>query len=193
MSDFHIDNLPSSFSDGSGLMMANMPVDLARFESHPTDEFPRVPGEFGDEGDYRETLNVNGDGAAQDTRNAQMSATVTLPRSYVAGSEFTLEIMAALTETINTSAFLDVTVYKKGDAGVRAGSDLCETSQQDCNSDAFTTYSFTIDGSGLVPGDKLLVTIKMSLNDTGSAIAGDKFGRISDIQIAMNARGGMIL
>ena len=170
---------------------AVMPLSLAEFIEDATEQMPRVGDVFGSEKDLRESLAVDGT-ASPATRNAQIVRTVCLPNTYIAGGDITLSVVSALTETINTSAFIDATVFKKAAAGTKSGGDLNQTDQQDINRTGHLTDEFTIDGSGLNPGDELLIAIKISLNDTGSASAGDKKAELTSAFLTMTTRGGLI-
>lgn len=134
------------------------------------DDLGLVQGTFGTGSPSLQTGDVKALGAV--TRYAR--ALIPIPPDYEAGQTLQLRCHAGmLTNDADNSATLDVQAYKSdGEAGI--GSDLVTTAATSINDVAYADVDFTIDGTGLSPGDWLDVRIAIATNDaaTGSAVIG---------------------
>jgi hypothetical protein len=68
------------------------------------------------------------------------------------------------------TATVDLQAWKPDGAGA-VGSDLCTTAAQSINSLTAADKDFTIDASGIDPGDKLLCVLSLAVVDGATATA----------------------
>ena len=99
---------------------------------------------------------------------------VQLPWEYAAAQAVRLRFMAGMITTVaDNTATLDCEVYKLQDDPDNAiGSDLVSTAATTINSTTFSNIDFTLNASGLSPGDILDVRVTAAVNDaaTGTAV-----------------------
>ena len=135
-----------------------------------TDDLGLVGGTFGSASPSLQTEDLKAVGATNNRARCQIQ----LPENYVAGQDIKFRGHAGMLTTVaDTTATLDCEVYKSdNEAGV--GSDLVSDSATDINSLTLADIDFTIDGSGLAPGDILDIRITTAINDgaTGTAVKG---------------------
>lgn len=141
-----------------------------------------VPGTHGSASPTIQTS----DGKAT-TITRSMRRSIPIPIEYDAGQTLVLRLHAGMTGAVSdTTATVDVIAFKSdSEAGV--GSDLCSTAAQSINSLTLADKDFTIDGTGLSPGDALdvLVTIAITDGATGSAVK----GIIGDTRLLADVQG----
>lgn len=111
----------------------------------------------------------------------------TLPPEYDAGETVICQIRAgALTTVADTSLDLDLSCYEVDrDGGV--GSDLCGTSAIDINNLTLADNQFTINATGLAPGDQLDFRLEVAVVDsaTGTAVQ----AKITEVAFLLDIRG----
>jgi hypothetical protein len=110
-----------------------------------------------------------------------------LGQEYIAGEDLTLRVRAGMITTVSDdTATVDVECYADDEDG-GVGSDLCGTAAQSINNLTKADKDFTIDGSGLSPGDVLDFRVAISITDgsTGTAVIGE----ISRIALLRDIRG----
>lgn len=112
-----------------------------------------------------------GDLKAAGATNRRARTMVQLPHNYVAGETILLRAHCGMVTTIaDVSCTVDFEVFKSdGEAGI--GSDLCTTAATTINSLTDADKDFTIDGSGLNPGDMLDIRMTVACNDAATATA----------------------
>jgi hypothetical protein len=96
-----------------------------------------------------------------------------LPSSYVAGTSFNVVMNANYTGsgTLTAASTTVVpTVYAEADAGTQ-GSNLVTTSAQQISGTA-ADYAFAVNGSGLVPGQRVLLEVSMTITSASGANTG---------------------
>jgi hypothetical protein len=96
-----------------------------------------------------------------------------LPSSYVAGTNFNVVINANYTGSgtlTGASTTCVPTVYAEADAGTQ-GSNLVTTSAQQITGTA-ADYAFAVNGSGLVPGQRILIEVSMTITSSSGANTG---------------------
>lgn len=101
--------------------------------------------------------------------------TVQLPPEYVAGQSVQIRCRAGMLTTVaDTSATVDVEVFKSNKEGGVSGADLVTTAAQSCNSTTLADKDFNVDPATLSPGDVLDVRVTMAINDaaTGTTVKG---------------------
>lgn len=105
--------------------------------------------------------------------NKRARVLVQLPWDYVAGQTVTLRFKAGMITTVaDTTATLDCEAYKiQDDPDDAIGSDLVTTAATTMNSTTFADIDFTVNPSGLSPGDILDVRITAAVNDAAGATA----------------------
>lgn len=119
------------------------------------------------------------------TRRARFTCPV--PHNYVAGQQLQLILTALMmTTAADTSCTVDLEVYKHDKEG-GIGSDLCQTDATDMNSTTAAEKAFTIDASGISPGDVLDCRITIASVDGSGATA--VIPTISNIDLACNTKG----
>ncbi len=135
---------------------------------------------------------VNGAGAAPDTAACKRAWVVRLNESYVDGMDLEVDLVAFVSRTLATHAKVDCEVYLLGSDGALSGADLCATAEQLITSTtAATEKVFSVTGSGLVKGNRLMVVGTLNLNDAGAAGGSpDAYGYLSRAQVGGSMRGG---
>lgn len=123
--------------------------------------------------------------ANNNTKTDYMCAVLTLPPGYVAGSNLTISATVSRTGagTAGTNT-IDVEAYKLGTDGT-VGSDLCATAAQNTAATA-TVRNFTLTGTNLVRGDKLLVFFTVVLQESASS---NLNVNILDLSLKANIKG----
>jgi hypothetical protein len=102
------------------------------------------------------------------TRRLYMA--IPIPANYEDGQTIQLQIRAKMETTIaDVSCTIDAEAYVGADGAV--GSDLITTAAQSMNSLSAASYTFTIDATGVDPGDLLEVRLSISSNDAATATA----------------------
>lgn len=127
--------------------------DLALITGTPGTDAPRVRGvDFGGT-----------------TTTAYAAFEYTLPAGYKAGGVLTLRVRGGMVTGISdTACDLDASVWKVGADGT-VGADICATAAQSINSLTKADKNFTITPTGLVAGDRLIVRLKVTGEDTLNA------------------------
>lgn len=113
---------------------------------------------------------------------------VRLPVTFISGSEITVNVTGFVDVAPTVSKTLDLEAWKTASDGTVVGSDLVSTSAQAITTSA-AVYSFTVDGSGLVAGDILLLNVAFALDDTGGS--GAKKGLLTKVEATTALRFGM--
>jgi len=135
-----------------------------------TDDLGLVGGAFGTATPTLQTEDLKAAGATSNYARR----TFVLPPEYDAAQTVTLRVHAGMLTTIaDTTAVVDVEVYKSDrEAGVD-GADLCATAAQDINNLTPADKDFTITPTSLSPGDILDIRITTTVTDaaTGTAVA----------------------
>jgi hypothetical protein len=110
---------------------------------------------------------------------------VPLPINYVAGGNVTVTIRAKYTASDMAETYdLDVTAYEMTNEGA-VGSDLCATDPVENVTSGYADYAFTVTGTNLVPGDRLLVGIRTSCTATSGTI----YETIGSIKVSYSVKG----
>jgi len=110
-----------------------------------------------------------------------------LPPEYAATTNIYASFWAAMNVISSASCTLDITAYKVGTDGAH-GSDLNSTSAIDIRTVTYAERVFTIDGSGLSPGDKLEIYVTVAATDGGGA-GTDKYAKIVKTGVKCDCRG----
>ena len=112
------------------------------------------------------TRYIRGADAISNTKTSTTQREFCLPPEYVAGTDIELNIHARYTGagTAGTKT-IDAEVYELTDAGA-VGADLNGDAIEDMTASFADTAGFTIDGSGLVAGDMLMIVIQAVLQET---------------------------
>jgi hypothetical protein len=132
------------------------------------DDLALVGGTFGTDTPSIQTGDVKTLGST--TRRAR--CLMPLPVEYVAGQTVLLRFMAGLLTTLSDgAATLDVEAFLADrEAGV-SGSDLYSSSAVDIKSLTLANKDFSLDPSGLSPGDLLDIRVSIAITDAASATA----------------------
>lgn len=110
-----------------------------------------------------------------------------LPPEYVTGGAVTLRLYAGmLTAVASVSATVDAEIYKLDKDTTIGGSDLVQTAATTCNSTSFAAVTFTIEPSGLAPGDVLDIRLAFITN---SATASSHFAAIASAEMLLTIKG----
>lgn len=136
------------------------------------DDLGIVTGTFGTHYPYISAGDLKNAGAT--TR--RIAAVLQLPPEYVAGQSIQVKFWAGMLTTVaSVSATIDVEAYASAGTGVPTGSptDLCQTAAQSINSTIHAAKTFEIDGSGLAPGDELIIRVSIAVNDSATVTAVD--------------------
>lgn len=159
-------------------MQTNLPGTPA------TDDLALVGGTFGTATPSLRSEDLKAAGAT----NKRARVLVQLPWEYEAGQTVVLRFKAGMITTVaDTSATLDVEAYKlQGDPDDAIGSDLITTSATTMNSTTFADIDFTVNPSGLSPGDILDIRITAAITDGASATA--VIGGITSVKLLADVR-----
>lgn len=112
-----------------------------------------------------------GDLKAAGATTRKVAFQLEVPSNYEDGETFEVRLRAAIETTVaDTSCTVDLEVFKGNGAGA-AGSDLCTTSASSINSLTPANVDFTVDGSGLDPGDLLTCIVSIACNDAATVTA----------------------
>jgi hypothetical protein len=89
-----------------------------------------------------------------------------LPPEYVAGEDVIVTAYAELvgTGTVGATKTIDFSVYRQSTAGA-VGADICATAAQ-ALADANAAKAFTVTGTTLSPGDKLILKMTTAVQET---------------------------
>jgi hypothetical protein len=90
------------------------------------------------------------------------------------------------TTIADVSATVDLQAWKPDGAGA-VGSDLVTTAAQTMNSLTPADKTFTLDDSGIVKGDKLVVVLTVAVNDAATATA--VTAAVYEIDLLCDTRG----
>jgi hypothetical protein len=95
---------------------------------------------------------------------------IPIPANYEDGQTIQLQIRAKMETAIaDVSCAIDAEAYVGSDGAL--GSDLVTTDAQSMNSLSAAAYTFTINATGVDPGDLLEVRLSISSNDAATATA----------------------
>jgi hypothetical protein len=95
---------------------------------------------------------------------------IPIPANYEDGQTIQLQIRAKMETTVaDVSCTIDAEAYVGADGAV--GSDLVTTPAQSMNSLSAAAYTFTINATGVDPGDLLEVRLSIASNDAATATA----------------------
>jgi hypothetical protein len=111
---------------------------------------------------------------------------IPIPANYEDGQTIQLQIRAKMETTVaDVSCTLDAEAYVGADGVL--GSDLVTTAAQSMNSLTAAAYTFTINATGVDPGDLLEVRLSIASND--AATATDVTPAIYSIALLCDTRG----
>ena len=133
------------------------------------------------------TLLLYGEAAQNGTETSGFCFEFILPPEYVADADVTLVLHARYTASGGTpgTTEIDAEVYELDDAGT-PGSDLCATACQSLTA-SFADYTFTITDADLTPGDRLLVIVRTTIQET--ADGGTITPEIGSVELQLDVRG----
>jgi len=95
---------------------------------------------------------------------------IPIPANYEDGQTVELHVRAKMETTLaDVSCTIDAEAYVGADGAL--GSDLVTTAAQSMNSLSAAAYTFTINATGVDPGDLLEVRLSISSNDAATATA----------------------
>lgn len=136
---------------------------------------------------------VNGSDGDPDTAVARITFVRRLTSAYVAASGFTVEPVSHVSRNIATHCKIDCVVRKLDAGGVATGSDLCSTAEITMSTVTTPTQqSFACAGTGLAVGDRVLIEVTLSLNDTGVAGgSADAYAYLDRVDLVGSGRGGL--
>jgi len=163
------------------------PIDLTAFRvwdafhtnlpgTSAADDLGLVAGTFGTDTPAIETYDVKSAGAV----TLYARCMVRLPIEYRAGETVQLRVSAGMITTVaDTTATLDVEVYKSARDGTITGSELVAAAAVDINSLVFADKDFTIAAATLAPGDTLDIRLVVAVNDAaGVAVVKARLGAV---------------
>jgi hypothetical protein len=111
-----------------------------------------------------------GDVKALGATTRRLYLAIPIPANYEDGQTIQLQIRAKMETTVaDVSCTIDAEAYVGADGAV--GSDLVATVAQSMNSLTAAAYTFTINATGVDPGDLLEVRLSISSNDAATAAA----------------------
>ena len=111
-----------------------------------------------------------GDVKALGATTRRLYVAIPIPANYEDGQTIQLQIRAKMETTVaDVSCTIDAEAYVGADGAV--GSDLVTTTAQSMNSLTAAAYTFTVNATGVDPGDLLEVRLSISSNDAATATA----------------------
>jgi len=133
-----------------------------------TDDLGLVSGAFGTAVPSLQTEDLKAAGAT----TSRARRTFVLPPEYVAGETVQIRVHAGMSTTVaDTTATVDVEVYKSDREAAVDGADLCATAAQSINSLTLGDKDFTVTATTLSPGDILDVRISVTVTDAATETA----------------------
>lgn len=131
------------------------------------DDLGLVGGTFGSASPSLQTADLKAAGAT----SVRARTMLWLPPEYEGGQTVQLRFHAGMLTTIaDVAATIDAEAYKSnGEAGI--GSNLVTTAAITINSLTLADKTFTVDASGLLPGDWLDLRVTLAVNDSATATA----------------------
>jgi hypothetical protein len=134
--------------------------------SASSDDLGLVSGTFG----TNPVRITAGDVKALGATTRRLYLAIPIPANYEDGQTIQLQIRAKMETTVaDVSCTIDAEARIGADGAV--GSDLVTTAAQSMNSLSAASYTFTIDATGVDPGDLLEVRLSISSNDAATATA----------------------
>jgi hypothetical protein len=134
--------------------------------SAASDDLGLVSGAFG----TNPVRITAGDVKALGATTRRLYLAIPIPANYEDGQTIQLQIRAKMETTVaDVSCTIDAEARIGADGAV--GSDLVTTAAQSMNSLSAASYAFTIDATGVDPGDLLEVRLSISSNDAATATA----------------------
>lgn len=163
-------------SGGNGIASAS-PVRVPLFDFRNNDytvtDTTGGAGKFSLEGAVGTATFLQGEAAQNNTKTDIVLAEVVLPPDYIAAQDVTLTVnvqrVVAAGTTLTTK--IDASAYLMADDGT-AGADICATAEITFTETTGTDEAFTITGTTLTPGCRLLVKL------TGTATEADNAGTV---------------
>ena len=138
----------------------NLPASAA------SDDLGLVSGTFG----TNPARITAGDVKALGATTRRLYLAIPIPANYEDGQTIQLQIRAKMETTVaDVSCTIDAEAYVGADGAL--GSDLVTTAAQSMNSLSAAAYTFTINATGVDPGDLLEVRLSISSNDAATATA----------------------
>ena len=132
------------------------------------------------------TIRTSDSQSATTTQKARFR--LCIPMEYESGTKFNITFFAGMLTTIaDTSATIDLELYKKNNADGTVGSDLVTTTAIDINSLTLAARSFTINSVGFQNGDELTGQVTISIVDGAGSSA--VIGLITSAWANMRVRG----
>jgi hypothetical protein len=111
-----------------------------------------------------------GDVKALGSTTRRLYVAIPIPANYEDGQTIQLRIRAKMETTVaDVSCTIDAEVYVGSDGSL--GSDLVTTSAASMNSLSAANYDFTINATGVDPGDLLEIRLSIASNDAATATA----------------------
>jgi len=111
-----------------------------------------------------------GDVKALGSTTRRLHLAIPIPSNYEDGQTIQLRIRAKMETTVaDNSCTIDAEAYVGSDGAL--GSDLVTTSATSMNSLSAANYDFTINATGVDPGDLLEVRLSIASNDAATATA----------------------
>ena len=111
-----------------------------------------------------------GDVKALGATTRRLYMAIPIPANYEDGQTIQLQIRAKMETTVaDVSCTIDAEAYVGADGAL--GSDLVTTAAQSMNSLTAAAYTFTINATGVDPGDLLEVRLSIASNDAATATA----------------------
>jgi hypothetical protein len=111
-----------------------------------------------------------GDVKALGPTTRRLYLAIPIPANYEDGQTIQLQIRAKMETTVaDVSCTIDAEAYVGSDGSL--SSDLVTTAAQSINSLTAATYNFTINATGVDPGDLLEVRLSIASNDAATATA----------------------
>jgi len=150
----------------------------------PANHLESVGGTHGTSAPSLQTPDCGGNAAAT---SYYARGEIRLPAEYVASQSVELRIHAGMlagTTVADTTATLDVAVYKSDEDGTSTG-DLCADAAVSMNSLTFADIDFTITPTTLSPGDLLDVLITVAVEDSSANVVK---GCIGSVQLLCDIR-----
>lgn len=108
------------------------------------------------------------------------------PPEFVSGGNIQVRVHAKMQTVSDSSASVDLSAYESNrEKGL--GSDLVTTSATSINNATYADYNFTINPTGVAPGD--LLDVRMTVAITDSATGSGVVAEIGEVQFRIDVRG----
>lgn len=173
--------IPMTGSDAGGFQTALHLLDARNSDGSAIVHTSPSSGNFLIAPTLGTSLYLQGESAENDTKTDSAIWEITLPQTYIAGSNIAVTVNGKYVNSAGTSLTTTVAAaaYLLTDAGAM-GSTLIATSAQNLTTSA-AGYAFTITGTTLAPGARVLLKVTTAITEGGNT--GTVYSEVNSVRL----------